>query len=45
MHQYMLGPDQQESSFAEKDLTVQMYNKLTMNQLGATKDQQHPVLR
>jgi len=40
----MLGPDQQESSFAVKDLTVQMDNKLTTSQSHMTKSQQHPGL-
>jgi len=32
MHQYMLGATQLESSFAEKDLEVQVDTKLTMSQ-------------
>ncbi|XP_009324803.1 PREDICTED: LYR motif-containing protein 4 [Pygoscelis adeliae] len=45
MHQCMLGPDQQESTFAEKDLTVQMDDKWTMSQSHATKKSILPIFQ
>lgn len=43
-HWYMLGPEQQGSSFAEKDLMVQMDNKLTVSQSHTKKGLEHPEL-